>query len=402
MKTTEGSLRLPLPNLSHVVSWGIIGCGDVTERKSPPAAFNRVSQNGESSVVAVMRRNAALAADFAGRHGVKKWYNNADDLFQDKELNAVYIATPPSSHRDYALRALREGFAVYCEKPVAMNSAETQQLLDLVNRDGSTRSLLTVAHYRRALPMFLRVKSLLQENHIGNVNSVTLRCWQAKTASMSTAAAADRSAGQMTVGSDTGWRLDPVISGGGYFHDLSPHQLDLLLFFFGMPVSFKRCDHDPTVIDSTQESTVSEGDVFGEAQFQNNVHFAGSWKFSVAAEQARDECIIVGSAGSLQFGFFGTTGYIRIDSVAPTNSTATATAATKEDINSKSSSIQGAQHVTEQFIHPDPIQGPMLEQTINYFLDPESPSGNGQHNPCSIAEALVVMQLIDEFANVAL
>ncbi|HTF20726.1 MAG TPA: Gfo/Idh/MocA family oxidoreductase, partial [Chryseolinea sp.] len=99
--------------------WGIIGCGDVCEVKSGPA-FSRVEN---SSLVAVMRRDEAKAADFARRHHVEKWYSDATSLINDPQVNAIYIATPPSSHEGYALEAMKAGKPVYIEKPIALNSA---------------------------------------------------------------------------------------------------------------------------------------------------------------------------------------------------------------------------------------------------------------------------------------
>src|SRR5690349_5129453 len=97
------------------INWGIIGCGDVTEIKSGPA-FNKVSN---SSLVAVMRRDGVKAADYAQRHNVPRWYNNANDLVNDAEVNAIYIATPPASHEEYAFAAINAGKPVYVEKPMA-------------------------------------------------------------------------------------------------------------------------------------------------------------------------------------------------------------------------------------------------------------------------------------------
>src|SRR4051812_958457 len=97
------------------INWGIIGCGDVTELKSGPA-FNKVTN---SSLIAVMRRNAAKAKDYALRHNVPKWHNDANKLINDLEVNAIYIATPPSSHEAYALAAINAGKPVYVEKPMA-------------------------------------------------------------------------------------------------------------------------------------------------------------------------------------------------------------------------------------------------------------------------------------------
>ena len=78
----------------NAVKWGIIGCGDVTEVKSGPA-FNKVKN---SSLVAVMRRDGEKARDYAHRHNVPKWYSDAEALINDPDVNAVYVATPPSSH----------------------------------------------------------------------------------------------------------------------------------------------------------------------------------------------------------------------------------------------------------------------------------------------------------------
>ena len=84
------------------INWGIIGCGDVTELKSGPA-FNKVKN---SELVAVMRRDAAKAKDYALRHQVPKWYADANELINDPAVNAIYIATPPSSHEAYTIAAL--------------------------------------------------------------------------------------------------------------------------------------------------------------------------------------------------------------------------------------------------------------------------------------------------------
>ena len=97
------------------IKWGIIGCGDVTEVKSGPA-FNKVKNSG---LVAVMRRDAEKAEDYARRHTVPKWYSDANKLIHDPEVNAIYIATPPSSHEEYTMAAFDAGKPVYVEKPMS-------------------------------------------------------------------------------------------------------------------------------------------------------------------------------------------------------------------------------------------------------------------------------------------
>ena len=97
------------------VRWGFIGCGEVTEKKSGPA-FNLIEG---SEVVAVMSRRADRAQSYAERHGVKRWYTDPQALLNDPKVNAVYIATPPSTHATYAIMAMKSGKAVYVEKPMA-------------------------------------------------------------------------------------------------------------------------------------------------------------------------------------------------------------------------------------------------------------------------------------------
>ena len=136
------------------VRWGIIGCGDVTEVKSGPG-FQKARN---SELVAVMRRNAKLAEDYAIRHGVSRWYDNADALIHDPGVDAVYIATPPDSHKDYALAVARAGKPAYVEKPMALNYSECLAMIQAFEQAGVP---LFTAFYRRALPRFLKIKSML-------------------------------------------------------------------------------------------------------------------------------------------------------------------------------------------------------------------------------------------------
>src|SRR3954470_22835271 len=99
---------------SAPVRWGIVGCGDVTEVKSGPA----LQKADGSALMAVMRRDAGKAADYARRHGVAKSYGDGGALINDPDVDAVYIATPPSSHIDYVQRVAAAGKPVYVEKPM--------------------------------------------------------------------------------------------------------------------------------------------------------------------------------------------------------------------------------------------------------------------------------------------
>lgn len=320
------------------IKWGIIGCGDVTELKSGQA-YNKIA---DSSLVAVMRRDAEKAADYARRHNVGKWYSDAELLMNDPGVNAVSIATPPSSHLEYAKRAIAKGLNVYVEKPVTRNSAEAEAMAEAV-KEGNAK--LVVAHYRRALPMFLHVKSLLDSGAIGDVRTAQIRMWQHREPTVPTYPG-------------TNWRLDPEVSGGGYFHDLAPHQLDLMLYFFGEP------EHYSGYSLNQANTSPADDHVCGLIVFKNKVVVNGSWSFNVAESETIDACEIVGTKGKITFPFFGKFVTLKTE--------------TGEE--------------TIDFTHPMHIQQPMIEKIVAYF------KGEGP-NPCTIGEAVVLMKIIDSFTG---
>jgi len=198
----------------ETIRWGIIGCGDVTEVKSGPA-FNKVNH---SSLVAVMRRDADKAKDYAARHRVPKWYNDANDLINDEEVNAIYIATPPAFHEEYAIAAINAGKPVYIEKPMALNF-ESANMVAKVAEEKNIK--VSVAHYRRGQPLFNKVKQLLEEKIIGDVRFARLEFYKKPLPKEA-----------LTI-PKVAWRVNPKIAGGGLFHDISPHQIDLMYWFFG-------------------------------------------------------------------------------------------------------------------------------------------------------------------------
>ncbi len=196
----------------QTIRWGIIGCGDVTEVKSGPA-FNKIPN---SQLVAVMRRDGAKAQDYARRHGVPKWYNDATALINDPEVNAVYVATPPGSHHEYTLQVAAAGKPVYVEKPMARTYAECQEMIAACEK---AQVPLFVAFYRRRLPSFLKVKELVDTGTIGDIRFVNIQLYHPAQTNLEQ--------------SNLPWRVQPDIAGGGLFFDLAPHQLDILDYILG-------------------------------------------------------------------------------------------------------------------------------------------------------------------------
>ncbi len=257
-----------------MINWGIIGCGNVTEVKSGPA-FSKVK---DSRLVAVMRRNADLAKDYARRHKVPKYYSDASALINDKEVTAVYIATPPGSHAEYALETIRAGKPVYIEKPMAVNFDECRK----INEEAEKFKVpVFVAYYRRALPGFLLVKDLIAKGRIGKVRFAQIQLFKYPSAE--------------ELSGDLPWRVDPSISGGGHFFDLASHQLDWFDYVFGPVQEIRSVAINHAGLYKT-EDFVSAEFIFGE-----NVVVTGTWSFTVSPECSRDSIEIFGSEGSIKF-----------------------------------------------------------------------------------------------------
>ena len=197
---------------NKVIKWGFIGCGNVTEQKSGPA-FKKIEG---SEVVAVMSRDGAKAQAYAEKRNIPKWYDDALSLIEDPDVNAVYIATPPSSHATYAIMAMKAGKPVYVEKPMAVTYEECSRI-NRISRETGVPCF--VAYYRRYMPYFMKVKELVQNQVIGNVINIQIRFAQPPYD-------LDYNKNNLP------WRVQPDISGGGYFYDLAPHQLDLLQDIF--------------------------------------------------------------------------------------------------------------------------------------------------------------------------
>ena len=263
------------------IQWGIIGVGDVCERKSGPA-FQKVPG---SDLLAVMRRNGEKARDFADRHGVPKWYDDGQALINDPGINAIYIATPPDSHAHYTRLAAVAGKPVYVEKPMARTYAECLEMIQVCEKH---QVPLFVAYYRRALPNFLKIKELLEDQAIGQVRLVDIKLFKPLHQDW-----------QGNPMDETNWRLTPEISGGGHFYDLASHQLDFLDFVLGPVVEAQG-------IAANQAGMYPAEDlVTGHFRFANGVIGQGMWCFTTGVTSRIEQTRIVGDGGEISFAYFG-------------------------------------------------------------------------------------------------
>ncbi len=255
------------------IRWGIIGCGDVTEVKSGPA----LARADGSALVAVMRRTGHLAEDYARRHGVPRWYAEAEALVSDPDVDAVYVATPPIAHLEGVRLAARHGKPVYVEKPMGRTHGECLAMIAACREAGVP---LFTAYYRRALPRFVEVKALLEAGAIGTVRAVSVQLSRRHVPS----------------GNSLPWRLDATVAGGGLFVDLASHTLDLLDHLLGPVV-------DVAGGAANQGGYYEPEDIVTAALvFDSGVRGTGLWCFT--ADRNEDRVEILGSEGRLTFSTF--------------------------------------------------------------------------------------------------
>jgi predicted dehydrogenase len=257
------------------IRWGVIGCGAVTEVKSGPA----YQKTEGFELTAVMRRNELLAKDFAQRHGIQKYYSCANALINDKEIDAIYIATPPDTHKLYALRVADAGKVCCIEKPIAPTYQDSKTILAAFEK---VKVPLFVSYYRRSLPRFNKVKELLDKGQIGHVRHIS---WHL-----------NKAANPTDLSKKYNWRTDNLIALGGYFDDLASHGLDLFAYLLGEYKIAKG-------ICLNQQKLYSSFDSISACwAHKSGVTGSGSWNFGGFSRQ--DKVIIYGSEGEIAFSVF--------------------------------------------------------------------------------------------------
>jgi predicted dehydrogenase len=242
------------------------------------------------------------------------------------------------SHEEYAIKAIQAGKPVYLEKPMAINTASARKVEQASKETGVK---MVIAHYRRQQPLFLKIKELLDQKFIGDVRLVEMKIFQPHQSGM-------------IAQTETNWRIDPSVSGGGLFYDLAPHQLDLMMYFFGRAKKVSGISFNASGYYNADDTAS------GQILFESNVLFNGAWCFT--SYERNDHCEIVGSKGRIAFSVF--------------------------DHNPLIIEKEGEQTMVE-FDKLQHVQQPMIQKTVEYFLG-QSP------NPCSATEGVEVIRMMDE------
>lgn len=262
--------------MNRTVRWGMIGCGAVAEVKSGPGFY----KSRDSSLAAVTSTDPAKTRSFAQRHGVARAYDTSEQLLADQGVDAVYIATPPSSHKPLSLMVAKAGKHVYVEKPMAMRFDECREIVEACEQSGVR---LFVAFYRRAMPRFLKVKQWIESGAIGEVRCVR-------------AVQHQRPASEDLSRETLPWRLKPEVSGGGKFLDMGIHTLDMLDFWFGAIEEVRGIASNRGGLYEVEDTVTATW------RHASGVQGSGSWCY--VCSEGEDRVEIVGSKGRIEFEFF--------------------------------------------------------------------------------------------------
>lgn len=292
------------------VTWGMIGCGSVTEVKNGPGLYKAE----RSSLRGVYSRRVEKARDYAASHGVPVVYGTIQELLQDPAIDAVYIATPPDSHREYALACIDAGKIPYIEKPMALNYEECAEILNAAEQKNLP---VYVAFYRRGAEKFLKIKELLEEGAIGTVLFAEIRQIQPPNPED-----LDRD--------NLPWRLLPR-QGGGHFLDMGVHMLDYLSLYFGDIVEMSG------TVENRGGLYQVEDTVSASFRFTNGVSGNGLWCY--VTDYRQDMVTIAGTEGRLEFATLDCGGELRL--------------------------IRGGETTRYDFMQPEHVGQPMIQSIVD-------------------------------------
>jgi len=254
------------------IAWGLIGAGDIARKRVAPALRDAPS----STLLAVSRARSELAAEFAREFGIPRPYADWRELIADRDVDAVYIATPVRVHAEQAIAAAAAGKHVLCEKPMAMTAAECDRIIAACRANGVA---LGVAYYRHFYPVIARIKAIVASGEVGDAVLAQLDAFEQFNPSPE---------------SPRGWLLNRAESGGGPMMDFGCHRLEILVNLFG---AVRRVTS--LVANAALERDVEDTAV-AALQFERGT--CATVTVTHAAQEARDAVSIFCTRGSLHVG----------------------------------------------------------------------------------------------------
>ena len=313
--------RTDITGMTQRVRWGLIGAGDIAEKRVAPA----LGQAERSELVAVSRRQEARAEDFARRFGIERVHGRWEDLVTDPEVDAVYVATPVDLHARMAVAAAEAGKHVLCEKPMALTVADCDRMIEAAERSGVR---LGVAYYRHLYPIVLRTKELLGSGRLGRPVLARVEACERFDPPPDDPRA---------------WLLDPDRSGGGPMFDFGCHRIEVLLDLLGPATGVSGVTAN-VAYDREVEDTAA-------AVFQFASGAVGTLAVSHATKDPRDTLDLFCTAGSVHIPRLSGSELRLV--------------------------VEGADEVET---HPPPanLHLPFVEQFVRSILDGEDPAVDGK------------------------
>jgi predicted dehydrogenase len=252
-----------------ILRWGLIGCGDIAQRRVAPA----LSALATCELHAVTRSRADRAESFAREFGAKQWYASWQELLADKDVDAVYVATPVHLHAVQSIAAAEAGKHVLCEKPMAINVKECD---DMIAACRANNVKLGIAYYRHFYPVIDRIKRVITSGEIGTPVLVQINAFEWFDPKPD---------------HPRYWLVKTEFAGGGPMFDFGCHRIEALLNIFG-PVKQVTSIVANVALDREVEDTAT-------ALFQFESGTCGVLAVTHAAREPRDTLDVVGTKGSI-------------------------------------------------------------------------------------------------------
>ena len=200
-----------------ILNWGLIGAGDIAKKRIAPALRDLPT----CDFVGVSRSRFELAESFAKEFGARKWFADWRELLADDEIEAVYIATPVFLHAAQTIAAAEAGKHILCEKPMALNVKECDEMLAACRANNVK---LGIAYYRRFYPVIERAKAIIASGEIGKVSVAQINAFEYFNPPPE---------------HSRYWLLQKEKSGGGPMKDFGCHRLEVLTNLFGSVTNLK-------------------------------------------------------------------------------------------------------------------------------------------------------------------
>ena len=141
--------------------WVSIGCGTIA---------NEMAKSGVK-LYGVANRSYDKALAFADKYGIKKVYDNIDDVYKDKDVDIIYISTPHNTHISFLRKAISAGKHVLCEKSITLNSKELEEAVELAKKNNVVLAeAMTIYH----MPIYKELKRRIDNNEFGKLNLIQM------------------------------------------------------------------------------------------------------------------------------------------------------------------------------------------------------------------------------------